>query len=658
MHTSAKACNIAVSSIMGALALLGIASPACAQRASENAITSSDDAFGNNVGLETSGIYNENDTRGFSPLKAGNARLDGIYFDPVVSPSNRLKRSNTIRVGFAAIDYPFPAPTGIVDNRLSSAGNDLVVSPSLLFTQYGGTVKELDTQIPLVRDHVSMVMGAGHGDSHAVDGTSSQNWSFTAKPVFRFGGIEFSPWYSMANVREAYARPLTVVTGAAVPELPQREFFYGQHWAQNRNNSRNIGATLKVPVTDRLSLRAGLFRSALERLDNYTDIFTVSGATQLASHRVLSDPVQDTHSLSGEVQMALLLGDGPVHHRIIAGFRGRDRHTESGGSDVRSFGTLLLGEKLAQDRPDFAYSPVNVGKLRQTSFLIGYLGSIAGVGRINLGLQRADYHARFTDARSGIVTESQDRPWLYNASAEVQLTDHLSLFAGTQRGLEDSGAAPENAVNRNEQLPATRSTQFDGGLRWKFGLYRFQNQLVISLFQITKPYFSFDASSRFTQLGDVRHRGIEASLNSHFGTRLTVLGGVLVMKPEVSGPGRDAGVVGKRPAGTPSVFARLDFNYRTDILDNLTPGLTFRYTGSRGASSRPLAALGGEQLMLPAAPTIDLSLRKQFKMAGVPASFRVVLYNVFDDKSWKVVASNTLQPEERRRLFLTLAADF
>jgi hypothetical protein len=42
----------------------------------------------------------------------------------------------------------------------------------------------------------------------------------------------------------------------------------------------------------------------------------------------------------------------------------------------------------------------------------------------------------------------------------------------------------------------------------------------------------------------------------------------------------------------------------------------------------------------------------------VPASFRAVVQNVFDAKTWKVVAANTLYPDERRRFSLSLAADF
>lgn len=49
-----------------------------AQRAAENAVASAEDAFGTNVGMESTGIYSEADARGFSPVKAGNVRVDGM----------------------------------------------------------------------------------------------------------------------------------------------------------------------------------------------------------------------------------------------------------------------------------------------------------------------------------------------------------------------------------------------------------------------------------------------------------------------------------------------------------------------------------------------------------------------------------------------------
>src|SRR5687767_9536653 len=84
-------------------------SPALAQRANENAVTSADDAFGNSVGNERIGLYNAGDVRGFSPIQAGNIRIEGLSVTEHGGFTGRILSGSTIRVGLTAQSYPFPA---------------------------------------------------------------------------------------------------------------------------------------------------------------------------------------------------------------------------------------------------------------------------------------------------------------------------------------------------------------------------------------------------------------------------------------------------------------------------------------------------------------------------------------------------------------------
>ena len=184
------------------------------------------------------------------------------------------------------------------------------------------------------------------------------------------------------------------------------------------------------------------------------------------------------------------------------------------------------------------------------------------------------------------------------------------------------------------------------------------------LHQGTKPYFAFDTTivdpegrSPFVEVGTVRHRGIETSLAGHFGKRLNLVAGAVLMQLRVSGPLRDAGRIGGRPAGTPTLYARIDANYRTDIFGGLTPTATLTYAGSRAISSKVLDP-AGRQAILPGHAIVDIGLRQQLQIGKVPASFRIVLHNVFDAGAWKVAADNILTIDERRYLGFSLAADF
>jgi iron complex outermembrane recepter protein len=629
--------------------------PARAQRASENAVKTADDAFGTSVGLENTGIYSEHDVRGFSPLDAGNSRIDGIYFDQVTTIPSRLKAGSAIRVGFAAEAYPFPAPTGIVDTRFRPWPTELGASLAATYYPYGGHIFDLDLRLPVVKDHVGLLLGGSVSEVRMSSGARNRASGFIVRPIFRFAGFELAPFAGVSQFTLQQPNPIVVLSSDFLPKLPETGRYFGQPWARGKSNANNYGATLKGSLAKNLSLRAGVFRSNEHRISSYSEIFTMLDRAGNARHRVIANPDRDTYSLSGEAQVAYVLPGAGWDHRLIAGYRFRDRHTESGGSDSVSLRDTVLGRVDPVPEPSFTLGTVNEGRVRQSSIMFGYIGRKEGLGVINLGLQRARYRSDFLNAASNVATSRNDSAWLYNATVGFDIADGLSVFAATQRGLEDSGIAPVNAVNANEQLPATRTTQYEGGVRWKFA----SGQAVVNAFQITKPYFSFDSAGVFRQVGQVRHRGVEASLTGHFlEDRLNVLIGAVIMRPRVSGSAVDAGTIGERPTGTAPVFARIDASYRTELFGGLTPTFAVTYTSSHAIGSKPLASLGGEQLTVPARATVDLGLRQQFKIGSIPASYRIVVQNVLDTPNWRVIAANTAIMGERRRVLATIAADF
>src|SRR6185503_5371396 len=71
--------------------------PATAQqRSGENVVTQAEDGFGFSVGRESLGIYSSTNARGFSPLAAGNLRIDGLYFDQISNLQGTLLDSTSI----------------------------------------------------------------------------------------------------------------------------------------------------------------------------------------------------------------------------------------------------------------------------------------------------------------------------------------------------------------------------------------------------------------------------------------------------------------------------------------------------------------------------------------------------------------------------------
>lgn len=88
-----------------ALLALVVAPGVKAQGVEDNVVATAGDAFGQSVGNERIGIYSTDEVRGFSPVDAGNARIEGLFFSPIERPPNRLVLGSRVRVGLTAQGY-------------------------------------------------------------------------------------------------------------------------------------------------------------------------------------------------------------------------------------------------------------------------------------------------------------------------------------------------------------------------------------------------------------------------------------------------------------------------------------------------------------------------------------------------------------------------
>ena len=625
--------------------------PALAQRAGDSAAAHADDAFGASVGSETIGLYSETNVRGFNPQQAGNARIDDVYVDMLGTLTARAKASTNIRVGIAALNFPSPAPSGIVAHHTRQAGNEVTLTTDVTAGSETSTVL-LDMEIPIVRDRLSLSAGGGFGIGGYADGSRHWNLAYGIVPQLRFQNVQVKAIISGLVADPLGVRPIVIGPGTLVPPMAPTHHYLGQNWALNRNALLNNGVLINGSITPQLRFRGGVFESRMIRKENFTELFTVRDAQGRSGHLVIADPHQDTYADSWNGAVYYTVAGKRFRQTVLAEARGRIRHTETGGSQTFNLGEVVLGQRDPEPRPTFQFSPVNVGRLSQFSYSMSYIGRFPDRARLSLGLTKSNFNATFR-AQDG-VTHSSASPWLYDASLLLTPSRRLAIYAAYVSGLEDSGAAPETAANRNQQLPASETSQVDGGI--KFGLGRMS--LVASAFQMKKPYFSFDASRRYTVLGEQRLRGVEVSAAGDLDDRLHVLAGAIVMDPQVSGEGRRLGLLGPSPINMPRLRARIDATYRTDWLDGLKITAAVIHDSARAASAASYPELGGRQLYLPARTTVDVGLRQTFKVMGHATGLRFVINNVFNSKTWNIVASNTFQPDDVRRVNLNMTTDF
>ncbi|WP_310475890.1 TonB-dependent receptor domain-containing protein [Sandarakinorhabdus sp.] len=620
---------------------------ATGSRSAENAVRQAGDAFGSTIGREVIGIYNQMNVRGFSPVAAGNVRIDGLYFDPVVTPSTRLSRTTTIRVGLSALGSPFPAPTGLVDFGFRRPSSDAAASLLLAADEWGTVNAEVDAVLP-ASTSLSFGLGASARIESGQDATRENSFGGTLIADWMPApGLALTPFVSLLY-QSLDDHRLTFQTASEFlpPLLPRRQRF-GPDWVNGSGLDINIGVLGDWQVAPQWLLRAGLFRSSRNRERQMTNLIRALQPDRTGTQRVIVDPRLNFAAISGEVRLTRQIDEGPRRHQIHLAVRGRNGDRRFGGSDILELGPVQIDTPSRVPEPAFRFSQQQFDDVKQITGGIAYEGRWLGVGEIAAGLQWTDYKKRI-DLPGGGVQATDDRLLLYNITVSATISDGLVIYAGTVNGLEESGVAPGNAANRNEALPAIRTRQIDAGLRLAI---TDQIKLVAGVFDITKPYFNLDANNRFDVLGDVSNRGVEASIAGPLTPTLSIVAGGVWLWPRVVAPGAAPGRIGEHPVG--AISQRVEFS--ADWRPPFAPGLSF---DTRVAYRSSETATVSNSVAIPARTVIDLGGRYRFKLGRNNALLRVAVSNLFDVEGYDLRGAGAYGPIPGRLAQAYVTLDF
>ncbi|MCR5876208.1 TonB-dependent receptor [Phenylobacterium sp. J426] len=597
----------------GIAALLANPGAAWAQRAGENAVASAQDAFGTSVGSEKVGLYSPGMARGFSPVQAGNVRINGLYFDYQTSLNERLVSGSNVRVGLTAQGYPFPAPTGVADFSLRLPGPEPVTSVVVGVGPYLGANAEIDAQLP-IREDLGVAGGVGvaseeiyhGGDRRLVTAALTARWRPSE-------ALELVPFWSGQATRGEEAQPVIFTAGAYLPPRMDRRRYFGPSWARNANQGFNYGM-IGGYRSGEWTVRAGAFRSVSEQLRAYSPFFLGASPEGEAQRDVLLETDRQFASTSGELRVTRELVDGDRLHLVHLMARGRLQDRRYGGGQRFRFGVGRIDAPLDLPEPDFTPGPQTTDEVRQLTAGVGYEGRWRNVGELSLGVQRTTYEKAVVRP-SGPLPVSQSSPWLFNAALSVYARPNVVVYAGYTKGLEESPVAPDVAVNRGEAPPAILTEQMDAGFR---ATLTPSLRLVTGVFDVRKSYFALDPAFVFRDLGERRHRGLEVSLAGQLHPRVSLVLGAVLMDAKVSGDAVELGLIGPRPIGSINVNVNGALNWNVPWTEGLSLDLAYEGTSDRIANA-------ANTFVIPARYAAALGARYRFDLSGRPATFRAQL---------------------------------
>jgi len=639
-----------------ALALLATSATTALAQATANPVTTADDAFGFTIGDESVGIYDASSVRGFDLEAAGNYRVNGGYFVKSSGVSSFFLDTTTVRIGLNTLNVDLPGPSGVVDFKLRdpAAGEPSQLTAGL--DEYEQPFLDLLLKRRSGDGRFSGALGLGlvFDKKDAQGGDDGQSWLLGGTARATLGAATARVFGGEYNYERAGTFRFTLDDPAERPRL-KRGRYLGQDWARSKGQRRIAGLLLDTPLGAGWTAGATGVFSQEDPTRAASQLFLGLDGDLQARSLVIASPQQRATAWSGEARLGWTGETGAAAHRLTFLARGRRSRHSFGGDRVLDLGRVGLDQPIpAVARPDLSGARANLSdETDQWGLGASYRLSWANRLTLNAGVLRTDYEKTFI-AADGVARSRAVAPVLYNIGGAVRVTPDLDLYGSYSRGLEEAGAAPSSAANRNEVLNAIRVTQREIGARYAVSD---DVTLVVAAFQTEKPYAGLDAATNvFRTLGSVRHRGVEASLSGRLNEALTVVVGGVWLDPAISGDEVESGVVGRRPLGVARLRGVANLNYTVAAV----PGLSLD-AGLEHVGARPFrAAVGpdGRQPRLPAEWEANFGLRYRLSVAGWRPTLRAQVLNAFGGYGLSVNGAETLDYSAPRRVRVLLTTEF
>jgi iron complex outermembrane receptor protein len=612
-----------------------------------NVVSNAQDAFGITLGPESLGLYNPGSVRGFNPILAGNARIDGLYFDQQGSMFDRLVTDTRIRVGLSAVHFPWPAPSGIVDYSLRSPHGTSGVTSVAYVGPFDSRDLDIDGHTSFPPGHLGITAGAAYHNDENSPGLRGRSDSLAIHPQWTpRSNVSVDAFWGRQNITNALEQPVLYLGGGQRPP-PTPTRFFGMPWAKTDNYSEHYGILAKLQFSEGWYARVGIFRSIYDDRRDSLELYVNSTSRGVGEHILVAEPNQYYGSTSGEMQVLHSTETQGWKQSVVLGVRGRSEHAQYGGAETFDFGTGSISEPRFVAQPSYAFGPSTSDRIHEYSYGASY--SLQWRERIKLttAFRRDSYSSRVSDPMGGESSTSAG-PLLYDTSLVFLPSQNFTLFGQITRGLEDSGVAPSLAVNRGEVLNATRSSQEEVGAKYSPTA---SLTLLLGAFDITRTYFGLSDQGFFGPLGQERHRGVELSLAGEVISGLHVVAGVLAMSPEVLATHSLLESIGTQAVGQAHQSAQLALDYQIPDLHGLSVDCDVTALGRRPASIDNSAQVPGYRL-------INIGARYRFGLGRHSATLRVQVLNVTNTLNWAVQNDGGLDSFAPRRTWAYVVVDW
>ncbi|MBW8812825.1 MAG: TonB-dependent siderophore receptor [Caulobacterales bacterium] len=619
------------------------------------------DALKNTAGVTSSQtsptVYNNLAIRGINVENRGNFRLNSSL--PIVNlidlPLEDKDRVEALK-GASALYYGFTTPSGIINMTMKRPTEDPFTNVTVFGNDHGSIGGHVDTsqhwgmfgaRVNAVYADVDSGIAKTQGHRSLVAG------AFDLKPNDKLT-ISLDAEYIEKTVPEPTvirftttpkATPTNLYPAITLPPLLASDTNLGEKWMKNEADETNVLGHVNYKLNESWALTVDAGRSELHR----TRRFSTFNPTNLATGEgTLAITLQNHNEYINKNVRAELAGTfytGPLLHELLVGASKNERTqfnvTQTNGLCPNAAGvqvTCTQNYYNPRPIPETLLSPSSAGVLTAIDDVGYYAFDRIKYGewlQVLAGVRKSDYKEsnRTTDQ-----TTFKDKPTSYSVGVVLKPRKWASIYGTYIEGLESTPIAPTNATNAGAQLPATSSTQYEGGIKIepKSGLL-FQ----AAYFDIDRGVAYVNAASLFVQDGRARFKGLEYSLTGEVTPSLSIYAsGLFLSAKQTSGAPTvittsASGVVtvtptsvGKLIENTPKRTFSLSGEYR---LDQWVHGLSVS-GGAFYTSKRAINNLN--QAFIPGYTLLNLGVAYHTEIEGHDTTFRVNAENITKKKYW------------------------
>lgn len=212
-----------------------------------------------------------------------------------------------------------------------------------------------------------------------------------------------------------------------------------------------------------------------------------------------------------------------------------------------------------------------------------------------------------------------------NLALMYKITPSVMAYISYADSLEQGGTAPTGQGVKNEgtTLDPYRSEQYEIGLKADVN----GMNLGAALFRLKRPFAYVDPDDMvYKEQGDQLNKGLELTASGNLWQGLNVYSGVTFLDPKLKNTVSDD-TSNKRVVGVPKVQSNLLVEYNLPSMPELVYSANLHYTGKRAANNTNSTWAGSYT-------TLDLGTRYSTRIGNVPATLRLMVNNVTNERYW------------------------